>query len=775
MILSARKLTLLCIIVAFSLLGIKPIFTYAAISNAVPIEVNKTYNGTLHEGKNEQDFYKFSLTSDGNVTLSMKQKAGVTWDVTILNNKGEIFESLETDNSELIEGNAAVQVGLPKGTYYIKVSPIPYDYSAYGQRYEFKVGFAASNNYEKEFNNSLATANAMNVNQSYKGTISDGNDQDIYKVTVPNDGNVTLSMKQKPGIRWYASIQTSSGKVMEELTTDDSELIDGYASKEVGLPKGTYYVQVSDDSYSENEPYEVQVGFIKSDNYEKEFNNSLTAANKMNLNQSYKGSINNSNDKDIYKVDLPSDGNFTLSMKQKAGVKWSVSILNSKSQDFDSFVTDDSELIEGYETMQVGLPKGSYYIAVEPDSYSEDEPYEIKTAFTASNNYEKEFNNTLTTANPISLNQLYKGTMSDSNDKDIYKIVVPNDGNVTLLMKQKAGAQWHAQLQNSNGYVYKDFITNGDELVSGNASVQTWLKKGTYYVVIENDSYTEDTPYEFITSMKSSALKASQIKVTNNKGKDDVIEVSGTAKADIVKVYNASSKGTLLASKTSTGPSVTLTTKQVGEKAGKVYVTVTQSGMSESDRVAAGFSGEQSNALSASQVKVTNNKGKDDVIAVSSIAKGDIVKVYNANSKGTLIASKTSTGTSVTLTAKQVGEKAGKVYVSITRSGMSESARTAISFAGEQSNALQSSQVKVVNNKGKADSVTVSKIAKGDIIKVYNASSKGTLLASKESGGTSTTLLIKQLGQKAGKVYVTTTNPGMTESTRTAVNYSAER
>jgi len=49
------------------------------------------------------------------------------------------------------------------------------------------------------------------------------------------------------------------------------------------------------------------------------------------------------------------------------------------------------------------------------------------------------------------------------------------------------------------------------------------------------------------------------------------------------------------------------------------------------------------------------------------------------------------------------------------------------------------------------------------------------LLASKESGGTSTTLSIKQLGQKAGKVYVTITNPGMTESTRTSVNYSAER
>ncbi|MED3946250.1 hypothetical protein [Priestia aryabhattai] len=774
MILSIRKTILLLVIVSFGFFGVKPIFTHAAISNAVQVELNKAYNGKLQQGKNEDDFYKFSLPSDGNVTLSVKQRDGVTWEAKILNSKREVFQSLQTDDSELIEGNASAEVGLPKGTYYIEISS--YDYSSYDERYEFKVGFASSNNYEKEFNNSLATANIMNVNQTYKGNLSDSEDVDVYKITVPSDGNITLSMKQQPGVRWQAAIQTSSGKVIEDLTTDDSELIDGYETRQVGLPKGLYYITVEYYSYGVDEPYEIKAGFEKSDNYEKEFNNSLTTANSMKLNQSYKGTLNNDDDKDVYKVDIPSNGNITVSLKQKAGFKWQVSILNSKSQEFDSFVTDDSELVEGYETMQVGLPKGSYYIAVERYSYATDEPYEIKTSFSSSNNYEKEFNNSLTTANSISLSQLYKGTINSYGDTDVYKVVVPNDGNVTLAMKQQEGASWQAKIQNSGGYVYKELVTNNDELVSGNASVQTWLKKGTYFVVI-TDYYgnAEHKPYQFITSMKSSALKSSQIKVTNNKGKDDVIAVSGIAKGDIVRVYNESSKGTILASKTSTGTSVTLTAKQIGQKAGKVYVTVMRPGMGESDRVAASFTGEQSNSLQSSQVKVTNNKGKDDVIAVSGITKGDMIKVYSLSSKGTVLASKTSTGTSLTLTTKQVGQKAGKVYVSITRSGMTESARTTVSFAGEQSNALQSSQVKVINNKGKADSVTVSKIAKGDVIKVYNASSKGTLLASKQSEGSSTVLSIKQLGSKAGKVYVTITNPGMSESIRTAVSYSAER
>jgi len=105
---------------------------------------------------------------------------------------------------------------------------------------------------------------------------------------------------------------------------------------------------------------------------------------------------------------------------------------------------------------------------------------------------------------------------------------------------------------------------------------------------------------------------------------------------------------------------------------------------------------------------------------------------------------------------------------------MSESSRTAVSFLGEVSDAPKASNIKVVNNKNKADTVTVSGVSKGSVIKVYNAGSKGTLLGSKTSAGSSAVVSIKQLGKKSGKVYVSVTQTEQQESSRTAASYKAE-
>ncbi|MBY0158851.1 hypothetical protein MKY20_05975 [Cytobacillus sp. FSL W8-0315] len=103
----------------------------------------------------------------------------------------------------------------------------------------------------------------------------------------------------------------------------------------------------------------------------------------------------------------------------------------------------------------------------------------------------------------------------------------------------------------------------------------------------------------------------------------------------------------------------------------------------------------QAPGLASSKVTVTNNKGKKDSIRISGIKKGDVIKVYNASAKGKLIAQKTSTGSADTISVNQIGEKAGKIYVTVTSPSMTESKRTAVSFTGEQANPVKSSQVKL--------------------------------------------------------------------------------
>ncbi|KML41345.1 hypothetical protein [Cytobacillus firmus] len=655
----------------------------ASISDAKAINVNQTYKGVLKDYY-QQDFYKFTINAAGNITLSIKQKYNSAWDGQILNSSGQVYESFTTDDSEMISGDASRSVGLPAGTYYIKIEDY---YGAEGVNYEFKVQYSQSNYYEKEFNDSLTAANPIELNKFYTGMLRDEYDNDFYKFTLEKPGNIKLLMENQPGIEWYGHIQDSKGNIYNYLNSDDSEMVSGYAASQVGLPAGTYYIKIKDGYHGYTYPYKMKLEYTASDFYEKEFNNSITTANGILINKTYKGSLQYDDDKDFYKVTLSKPGKVTLSIKQKAGVNWYAHIQDTKGNPYASLNTDDSEMVEGDAEKEVGLPKGTYYVLIKNYySWGDETPYEFLVKYTSSSNYEQEFNDNLTTATAIKLNQSYYGNLQYDEDLDFYKFSIPKDGLVNLQIPQKSGLELYASIQNSSGTVYKDLSTNGSGSVKGNAGLQVFMKKGTYYLKIKNYYYgSTGIPYSFKLYMQTPGLASNKVTVTNNKGKKDSVRISGIKKGDLIKVYNASTKGKLVAQKTSTGSADTISVNQVGEKAGKIYVTVTSPSMTESKRTAVSFTGEQTNAVKSSQVKMTNNKSKKDVITVSKLKKGDVVKVYSASKGGKLLAkSGKVTKTSAAISISQLGKKAGSVYITVQSDGMKESARVKVSYKAEK-------------------------------------------------------------------------------------------
>ncbi|MEK5066225.1 hypothetical protein [Cytobacillus sp. FSL R5-0596] len=653
----------------------------ASISDAKAINLNQIYKGVLKD-YGQKDFYKFTVSAPGNITLAIKQKHNSTWDGEIMNSSGQVFESFITDDSEMVSGDASRAVGLPAGTYYIKIE----NYSgAIGVNYEFKVQYTQSNYYEKEFNDSLTAANAIELNKFYAGMLRRYDDKDFYKFTLTKPGNIKLLMGNQPDVTWYGHIQDTKGNVYDYLYTDDSEMVTGDSAAEVGLPAGTYYVKIENYSGGFETPYQMKVQYTATDYYEKEFNNSITVANGLTVNKTYRGNLQYSDDKDFYKFTLTKPGNVALSIKQSPGTTWYTHIQDTKGNTYTKIYTDDSEMIEGNMAREVGLPKGTYYILISNYSSGIDKPYEFQVKYASSNYYEQEFNNNLTTATAVNLNPTYKGNLQDYDDIDFYKFSVPKDGLVNLQIPQKAGMVLYAHIQNSSGKVYKDLYTNGSEAVKGNAALQVSLKKGTYYLRLSNYSGATHIPYSFKLYMQTPGLASSKVTVTNNKGKKDSIRISGIKKGDVIKVYNASTKGKLIAQKTSTGSADTISVNQIGEKAGKIYVTVTSPSMTESKRTAVSFTGEQTNAVKTSQVKMTNNKSKKDVITVSKLKKGDVVKVYSASKGGKLLATSGKvTKTSAAISISQLGKKAGSVYITVQSDGMKESARVKVSYKAEK-------------------------------------------------------------------------------------------
>ncbi|MFE0303590.1 MULTISPECIES: Ig-like domain-containing protein [Bacillus] len=300
------------------------------------------------------------------------------------------------------------------------------------------------------------------------------------------------------------------------------------------------------------------------------------------------------------------------------------------------------------------------------------------------------------------------------------------------------------------------------------------LTKGSKVTItLQSGKRKVSLPVVTVKKIVTSPLAASQVKVTNNKGNNDTVTIKGIKKQSVIKIFKQASGGTAIAQQIASSSNMTISMKQLGQTSGTLYISMKEPGLKEGNRVPIRYQGEKSDALKVNQIKINNLKNKNDVITVSKLKKKDVIKVYSTNGK-LLAASKPANSSSIKLYVKQVGAKSGKVFVTRSSDKMLESGKQAVSFKGEPSSALKGSQINIVNNKKKNDVITVSKLAKQDLVKIYNQSGK-LIGQSTVSKGKVVKVTIKQLGAKGGKIYVTVTGKGMSESSKIVKTFKAEK
>lgn len=540
-------------------------------------------------------------------------------------------------------------------------------------------------------------------NKTYAPLITSGNpiqdtlesysDELYYRFEIKETRKVRLAINNIEDVELVGEIVDGNDNGYAKVITDEKSLV-GQSATEVGLKKGTYYVKITSDTYFYNENYPVK--FTLTDTgigtYEIENNDSPNTATPIVLNKQYTGSIQWSygQDTDYYKFELTKAGKVNIALSRVPGTQWNLEVFSelNKEYAYDQFTTNGNEFASGVESVDIGLPKGKYYIKVSSEKNTFNVPYKLKVTYKSTDSFETEYNDTIPTAMPIKLNKTYSAVINNSsdNDTDVFKFNVPSSGNVKFTMTQLAGVRWNVYIYNTAGTELLDFSTDSSNAAAKYLTQTKYLSKGTYYFYVSRQYSWDDSalwkPYSFSISQQTPTPKKSNVVIKNNKGKNDTITVKGLKKGSVVRVYNAK-KSKVLVKGTSKGSSLTLSYKQLGTKAGKVYVSVQNPGYTQSSKVAVPFKGEQSAALKATNVKITNNKNKKDVVKVTGLAKGDVVKVYNAKGKK-IATSKKSTGKSVTISIKQLGKNGGKVYVTVTKSGMTESKRITKNFSKEK-------------------------------------------------------------------------------------------
>ena len=352
---------------------------------------------------------------------------------------------------------------------------------------------------ESEDNNTVATADTINVNEWVYGTVLNRNDIDYYKVTIPSNGYVQINLKHEYGKgSVWAYLNTYDGSTEKEymcmhLPSDSEET----TSEKIGIEKGTYYVKIEQSSNYSLE-YNFQVNFTSTDSWETEPNGNVSKADSISVNSRFYGTVLNRNDIDYYKVTIPSNGYVQINLKHEYGKGSVWAYLNTYDGSTEKeymcmHLPSDSE-----ETTseKIGIEKGTYYVKIEQSSnYSLE--YNFQVNFTSTNSWETEFNDNVSKADDFSLGSKKNGVISDNSDKDYYKISVLSSGkyNVALEHAYKDSGSFNVAVCSYDGTSetkISDFKSSGN---SQKDSMTVDLQSGTYYICVSGSGGVTDLDY----------------------------------------------------------------------------------------------------------------------------------------------------------------------------------------------------------------------------------------------------------------------------------------
>lgn len=303
--------------------------------------------------------------------------------------------------------------------------------------------------YEQETNETYATAMEIYAGNSVVGNISTSTDVDIYKIIASGNGKIQLNflhMYEDSYDDWNVEIYIYENGQHTELSSYNIDLNDNekVSMSYIGAKKGvTYYIEISECcSGIVGKNYTLQTSFIPSEYVEKELNNIYSTATPITLNKSYHGVINESDDRDYYKIVAPANGKISINflhVYEESYDDWNVATYIYEDGQYTelSYYNIDLNANEKITFSYIGAKKDTtYYVVVSRccDGVV-GRNYTLQTSFIASERFEKELNNVYSTATPIKRDSTYSGVINNSSDLDYYKYVASSNDALNISFK----------------------------------------------------------------------------------------------------------------------------------------------------------------------------------------------------------------------------------------------------------------------------------------------------------------------------------------------------
>ena len=213
-------------------------------AQAQNISVNDMVRGRLGTSSDE-DYYRVRLTAPGYVSLDFEHDM-----IESTNNYWQV-QIKDFDQKELayysFKGNepkqSAEPIGLPAGTYYIKVENSSISHIPYG----FRLNYTPSEYWETELNGTYQTADKIVLDRPICGNQHRSEDEDYFAIDLTKDEKVELRFSHDfvndPYFGWYIDLFNKDMQSLERYTVSNGET--DFVSAALQLPAGRYYLKVA--------------------------------------------------------------------------------------------------------------------------------------------------------------------------------------------------------------------------------------------------------------------------------------------------------------------------------------------------------------------------------------------------------------------------------------------------------------------------------------------------------------------------------------------------
>ncbi|MBR2875558.1 MAG: hypothetical protein IKC01_00295 [Clostridia bacterium] len=502
-----------------------PTYLNTSYSNSGMNGFSVTAKGSL-ETEDDYEAYIFSVEDNGALSVNfnhedVKESLMEGWKISlyyIQNPDEDLYDYKQLTYFDAFWSDVTAswgETGVRPGTYCVIVEPgqffLPGDF-------EVNVSFSPTESYEKEFNDTIETADNLRLNRTIYGSSGqrdDDADIDYFKFNITEDTYVNMIFEHTddklPQVGWIVRLLTADGQEISSFASKYQDPL--LETGKINLRPGTYYVCI-ETQVQTGITYRLSVETGISETTEFELNDTPQTAEVFPENTIVSGSLAPrvlGLDKDYFKITLTKESYITISFTHELEEDnkdyngWNIRLIRPES---DGTYTEIVKRVskwndEGVNITGMGLPAGEYYILVDADSMQYTSlGYELSYICQNDILYERESNDTMETANKVDVRNVYYGTLisTDMNfDRDYYKFEVANDTNIAFQFyhdyTSDSSLAWVATIIDENGKEIKQIESAKNDFVVSTGVIG--LKKGTYYILIENDLYTSEDTYWF--------------------------------------------------------------------------------------------------------------------------------------------------------------------------------------------------------------------------------------------------------------------------------------